>query len=324
MNIEDEAVKDRWSRYIGAMGIEAVAKQSAASIFLSGAGALGIEIAKNLVLAGCKQFTLHDYKPISYRDLSGQFFLNLEEDLLNEKKKKATRGEACINRLKQLNYYVKCTLAPTTPFPSTVTDLSTQPWNLDLYDVFILTECLDSEIALLSQYCHDKKNKKLIVADAYGAFTRVFNDFGSGFEVLDKNGEDLQDVMIKNIECDAEEAVVELLPNMKHKFEDGDEVLLLEVQGMKLKEGEQHSGDNKDNKSESINQTIHKVKVLTPYSFKIGDTRMYEKYQMNGIARQLKTKKVMDFKGYKEVVIDGKVSDFPLDPNLSIADFEKM
>jgi hypothetical protein len=46
IDIEDEAVKDRWSRYIG-------------------------EIAKNLVLAGCKSFTLHDYKPITFRDLSG-------------------------------------------------------------------------------------------------------------------------------------------------------------------------------------------------------------------------------------------------------------
>ena len=52
--MDDEAVKDRWSRYIGAMGVEAVAKQAAASIFLSGAGALGVEIAKNLVLSGCK------------------------------------------------------------------------------------------------------------------------------------------------------------------------------------------------------------------------------------------------------------------------------
>jgi molybdopterin/thiamine biosynthesis adenylyltransferase len=108
INVEDEAVKDRWSRYIGAMGVEAVAKQASASIFLSGAGALGIEIAKNIVLSGCKSFTLHDYKPITMRDLSAQFFLNLEEDMLNEKKKKNTRGEACMPRLKQLNYYVKC------------------------------------------------------------------------------------------------------------------------------------------------------------------------------------------------------------------------
>jgi ubiquitin-activating enzyme E1 len=32
----------------------------------------------------------------------------------------------------------------------------------------------------------------LVVADAYGVFTRVLNDFGSDkFEVLDKNGEEL-------------------------------------------------------------------------------------------------------------------------------------
>lgn len=37
IDIEDEAVKDRWSRYIGAMGIEAVEKQASAKIFLSGA-----------------------------------------------------------------------------------------------------------------------------------------------------------------------------------------------------------------------------------------------------------------------------------------------
>jgi molybdopterin/thiamine biosynthesis adenylyltransferase len=53
-------VKDRWSRYIGAMGIEAVAKQATSKVFLSGASSLGIEIAKNIVLAGCKQFILQD------------------------------------------------------------------------------------------------------------------------------------------------------------------------------------------------------------------------------------------------------------------------
>ena len=75
MDIEDEAVKDRWSRYIGAMGVEAVAKQASASIFLSGAGALGVETAKNIVLSGCRRFTLHDPKVVTLRDLSGQFFI---------------------------------------------------------------------------------------------------------------------------------------------------------------------------------------------------------------------------------------------------------
>lgn len=81
------------------MGVEAVAKQAASKIFMSGAGALGAEIAKNIVLSGCKQFTLHDTRHITYRDLSGQFFLSLEEDLLNDKKKNITRAEACLPRL---------------------------------------------------------------------------------------------------------------------------------------------------------------------------------------------------------------------------------
>jgi hypothetical protein len=44
--------------------------------------------------------------------------------------------------------------------------------------------------------------------------------------------------MVRNIEAEAEEAIVELLPHTKHKFEDGDEVLITGVEGMKLKEGE--------------------------------------------------------------------------------------
>lgn len=42
MNYEDEQVKDRWSRYIGAMGLEAVKKQSESQVLLIGLGTLGL------------------------------------------------------------------------------------------------------------------------------------------------------------------------------------------------------------------------------------------------------------------------------------------
>ena len=60
MNVNDDKVKDRWSRYIGAMGMDAVQKQAQASIFVSGIGGLGIEICKNIVLSGVKRLTMHD------------------------------------------------------------------------------------------------------------------------------------------------------------------------------------------------------------------------------------------------------------------------
>ena len=69
-------MKDRWSRYIGAMGIEAVAKQAETTVLLSGLGGLGVEIAKNLVLAGCKELILHDTQVTSHYDLASQFYLD--------------------------------------------------------------------------------------------------------------------------------------------------------------------------------------------------------------------------------------------------------
>jgi ubiquitin-activating enzyme E1 len=126
--------------------------------------------------------------------------------------------------------------------------------------------------------------------------------------------------MIQKI-SNAKEGVVELIQNVKHKLEDGDEVVFQGVEGMKLKAGMKH--DDPQVKSDSINDTIHKVKVLTPYSFTIGDTEKFEPYVRNGIAKQLKTKVQFKFKSYADSV-RAKVDDMPLDANLAIADWEKM
>jgi len=117
IDVDDEAVKDRWSRYIGAMGVEAVAKQAAASIFLSGAGALGIEIAKNLVLSGCKAFTLHDPRPAELTDLSGQFFINEEAIVGKSGKSDVASKASSLPKLQQLNHYVRCKQAPDLALP---------------------------------------------------------------------------------------------------------------------------------------------------------------------------------------------------------------
>jgi molybdopterin/thiamine biosynthesis adenylyltransferase len=82
LNINDDKVKDRWSRYIGAMGIEAVAKQAESRILIAGLGPLGVEIAKNIVLAGCKELILFDEAALVKDELCGQFFIS-EKDFEN-------------------------------------------------------------------------------------------------------------------------------------------------------------------------------------------------------------------------------------------------
>lgn len=97
-----------------------------------------------------------------------------------------------------MNFYVKCKLAPSLPIPLDDILLEQEPWSFEQYNLIILTEASTEEIIFLNNYCK-KRGKKFLVADAFGVFARVFNDFGDKFEILDKNGEDLQDVMIKNI-----------------------------------------------------------------------------------------------------------------------------
>ena len=76
---------------------------------MSGLGGLGLEIAKNVVLAGCKELILHDeIKPKEY-DLASQFFLN--EESTKEDKNRATLS---INKLRELNPYVKISLIGET------------------------------------------------------------------------------------------------------------------------------------------------------------------------------------------------------------------
>lgn len=73
--------------------------------------------------------------------------------------------------------------------------------------------------------------------------------------------------MIDSISSE-KEGLVELKEGFRHNMEDGDEVVIWSVDGMK------HKTDD----SLSINETTHKVKVKTPSSFTISDTTIYGDY----------------------------------------------
>lgn len=89
------------SRYIGVMGIDSVAKQSQASVFLYGLSPLGVEVAKNLVLSGIKRLTIADLKKDSY-SMAGQFYMESNND----------RIEQNVGKLMHLNPYVQIDAIP--------------------------------------------------------------------------------------------------------------------------------------------------------------------------------------------------------------------
>lgn len=94
----------------------------------------------------------------------------------------------------------------------------------------VLTDSDFSVIAAVNNFCRENKIK-FVAAEVSGPFAFIFNDFGPTFQVLDKDGDDPVEVMIKNISI-AEKGIVTLLPGVKHPYQDGEVILIKSVEGM--------------------------------------------------------------------------------------------
>jgi ubiquitin-activating enzyme E1 len=68
-----------YSRQLYVLGHDAMKRMSASNVLIVGLKGLGVEIAKNVALAGVKSLTLYDPAPAQLADLSSQFFLHTED-----------------------------------------------------------------------------------------------------------------------------------------------------------------------------------------------------------------------------------------------------
>ena len=227
----------------------------AAPHLLSPALLAGIEVAKNVVLAGVRSFTIHDTKDTTVADLGTQFFLTPEDIGGN-------RAEASAARLAELNPYV-CVES------SAVATLSEE--YIRQFQCVVLTECSLEEQVRVDGICRAQTPPiQFICADVYGLFGAVFVDFGPGFQVVDATGEEPKSFLISQV-TQEETGVVTTIDMRMHNLEDGDKVRFAEVEGMS-----------------ELNEGTHTVKVLSPYKFSIGDTRSFEAYTRNGSACQVR------------------------------------
>jgi tRNA A37 threonylcarbamoyladenosine dehydratase len=98
-NDTDMIDESLYSRQLYVLGHDAMRRLQASNILISGMGGLGVEIAKNIILAGVKSVTIHDRSNTTFYDLSTQFYLN--ESYIGQ-----NRAKCCLNQLAELNTYV--------------------------------------------------------------------------------------------------------------------------------------------------------------------------------------------------------------------------
>ncbi|XP_063383656.1 ubiquitin-like modifier-activating enzyme 1 [Cydia fagiglandana] len=281
--MEDEIDESLYSRQLYVLGHDAMRRMANSDVLISGLGGLGVEVAKNVILGGVKSVTLHDDRNCTISDLSSQFYLS--EATIGR-----NRATASVEQLAELNHYV-----PTTAYTGALTEEF-----LRKFSVVVLTSASWAEQERVAAITH-ANNIALIIADTRGLFSRVFCDFGEEFTVRDVNGENPVSAMIAAITND-QQGVVTCLDDTRHGLEDGDYVTFSEVQGM----------------TELNGCEPRQIKVLGPYTFNIGDTSGFSKYERGGIVTQVKMPKKLAFKSLKEsfknpefVITDFGKFDYP-------------
>ncbi|ODQ54016.1 ubiquitin-activating enzyme E1 1 [Saitoella complicata NRRL Y-17804] len=267
-----------YSRQLYVLGHEAMKRMSASNVLIIGLRGLGIEIAKNICLAGVKSLTIWDPNPVKIEDLSSQFFLRGEDVGKG-------RAEVCQSRLAELNQYT----------PVTVLEGALNPETLAAFQVVVCTESTLSLQLELNDYTH-ANGIAFISAATYGLFGNLFCDFGAEWVCRDSTGENPVSGIVASID---ESGLVTALDETRHGLEDGDWVLFSEVEGME--------GLNSTDETQA-----REIKVTGPYTFEIGDVSGLGEYKRGGLFTQVKKPKTYTFKSLRESLADPEylISDF--------------
>lgn len=263
-----------YSRQLYVLGKEAMLKMQHASVLIIGLKGLGIEIAKNVALAGVKSLSLYDPKPVQREDLSTQFFLS-EEDIGKR------RDEVSAIRLAELNQYVPISI---------VENLSET--TLGSFKCIVTSDISLEEQLKIDTFAHER-DIGFINADIRGLFAQVFVDFGRNFKVIDQTGEEPLSGIVSDIEKDG---TVTMLDDNRHGLQDGDYVKFSEIEGMpKLNDGQPR-----------------RITVLGPYAFKIDIDETYGTYIKGGLYQQVKIPITINFKPLADLLKDPEylISDF--------------
>lgn len=201
-----------YSRQIGTFGLETMVKLVKMKVLIVGLRGLGVETAKNLILAGPAQVDLYDPNLVEIKDLASNFYLS-ESDV-----GKKSRADASVTQLKQLNDYVKVNVINSLSFEDHKN-----------YSVVCYTEVFDNLASLqeVNQFCR-KNGVGFLLSQTLGLAGYAFLDYGENFSIFDHDGEQTKQFIVVNI-SQAEQAEVTCHEDKRHSYQDGDYVKFVEV-----------------------------------------------------------------------------------------------
>ena len=269
--MQSEEVKidtNLYSRQIGTFGLETMGKLIKMNVLIVGSRGLGVEVAKNLILAGPKSVTLYDPTPVSWGDLSSNFYCR------EEHVGAVSRANASINKLQELNPYVKV---------EAVDSLSLE--DHARFNVVCYTEVFESidKVIEVDEFCRSK-GVGFILSTTFGPSGFTFLDYGTDFIVTDADGEETKSFIVVHA-TQSNPCIITVHEDKRHKFQDGDYVQFKEVQGMT-----------------ELNQLPPtEITVINGYSFKVNvDSTGFSSYNREGLVENIKVPKKVSYHSLKQ------------------------
>ncbi|XP_026512824.1 ubiquitin-like modifier-activating enzyme 7 isoform X2 [Terrapene carolina triunguis] len=263
-----------YSRQLYVLGHEAMRRLAKTAVLVSGMKGLGVEIAKNIILAGVKSITVHDPGNAQWSDLSSQFFLS-ESDVGRN------RAVASQQLLAELNSYV-----PVTAYTRELSESF-----LAAFQVVVLSNSPLEEQLRISDICH-ARSIRFILADTKGLAGQLFCDFGENFVVDEPSEAEPVCAYVQHI-SQGMPGVVTCRDGQGHGhgFADGDFVTFSDLEGMSQLNG----------------CKPHAIHVLDEFTLEIGDTSSFAPYQRGGVITQVKVPQLHSYEPLRASLAKPKI-----------------
>lgn len=258
-----------YSRQIAAYGSNSMKQITQLKILIYGIRGLGIEISKNIILAGPEKVTIFDDNKITKEDLCSNFYLE-EKDIGNR------RDEISLKKLSELNNHVKCNYLKEWKLEECIKD----------YDILIITEMMEIKDLIKYDIICNSNKKGFIYCLVFGLSFFCFVDFGEHL-INNKSNNNIRKYFIKDISKG--KSTIITIDNEFDNFEinDGEYILLKEIKGMsQLSDGKKR-----------------KIKNCTQDKFEIDeDSTNYEDYIRGGLVEEIVENEIINYKRFEEIL----------------------
>jgi ubiquitin-activating enzyme E1 len=270
MSEQKEKVAEDLSRMEFTYGARVIGKLKTMRVLIIGMRGLGVEVAKNLILAGPHTVVIHDDEKVAIADLGANFYLRDEHV-------GAGRASSCLASLVEANPNVH---------------VSQHTGELDEAFLASFHVVVSTDNAPLEELTRRngivRVNGKFIYANTNGVFNTVFTDFNEHM-VFDADGVPEHTVVLERIVAKAgETSVVEIdtqAANL-HGFHDGDLVRITDVSSSENKDGSGGAEDTEAIPIEGASNSFNGLFVMKDHKveYKTTDSKGVERTRTKTVA----------------------------------------